>query len=202
MKAKTIRRSIGIPALVLWVVVVCSMSLDEGVKIAYRLDGWAFGIALILTPVYTIMLTIHIGRGKHWMIRTSAWLGCALVIYICGVLFFVSTMLTDHRAWSNKDYVVYSEFDGFIEPRILVLYRREGLIDRKMYRLQSEDWGQNEKPEYTMYVPLDLIKEEFTYSRYFESDSTCRATAFYRLSDGHLYSQDKNDSLISLSNNQ
>ena len=202
MKTGMVRRILGITALALWVVVVCSMSLDEGVKIAYQLDGWAFGTALILTPVYAIMLTIHIGRGKHWLIRTAAWLGCAMVIYICGVLFFVSTMLTDHRAWSNKDYVVYSEFDGLIESRILVLYRREGLIDRKMYRLRCEDWGQNEEPEYTMYVPLDLIKEEFTYSPYFESDSICHATAFYRLSDGHLYGQDKNDSLISLINNQ
>ncbi|MBQ8704471.1 MAG: hypothetical protein IJ524_08880 [Bacteroidales bacterium] len=202
MNAKTIRRIIGITTLVLWGVVVCSVFLDEGVRIAYQLDGWAFGIALMLTPVYAIMLTIHIGRGKHWLIRTAAWLGCAMVIYVCGVLFFVSTMLTDHRAWSNKDYVVYSEFGGFIEPNNFVLYQRDGFFDRKLYRLRCEDWGQNEKSEYTMYIPLDLIKEDFTYSPYFEADSICHATAFYRLSDGHLYSQDKNDSLISLINNQ
>ena len=181
MKATTIRRIIGITALVLWGMVVCSLFLGEGVRIAYQLDGWAFGIALILTPVYAIMLTIHIGRGKRWLTRIAAWLGCAIVIYVCGVLFFVSTMLTDHRAWSNKDYVVYSEFGGFIEPNNLVLYQRDGFFDRKLYRLRCEDWGQNEKSEYTMYIPLDLIKEEFTYSPYFEADSICHATAFLPL---------------------
>lgn len=202
-KATNIRRIIGITALVLWAVAIASGFMDEGVRVACNLDGWAFGIALALTPIYAVMLTIHIGRGKHWLIKTAAWLGFAIVLYVCDVLFFVSTMITsDHRVWSNKDYVVYSEFDGFIEPRILVLYRRDGLFERKMYRLRCEDWGQNEKSECTMYIPLDLIKEEFTYSPYFEDDSICHATIFYRLSNGQRYEQDKNDSLLSLINKQ
>ena len=201
-KAKTIRRIIGITALVLWAVAISSLFLGEDVRMAYHLDGWAFGITFVLTPIYAVMLTIHIGRGKHWLIKVAAWIVSAIVIYVCGVMLFVSTMFSDHRAWSNKDYVVYSESKGWIDPNDLVLYRREGLFDRKMYYLRCEDFLQNDKVEYTMYDTLDLIKEEFTHSSYFESDSICHDTIFYRLSDGHRYSQDKNDSLITLINKQ
>ncbi len=198
MKAKTIRRIIGITALVLWVVVVCSMFLDEGVRIAYQIDGWAFGIALILTPVYAVMLAFRIGRGKHWLIKTVTWISCAIVIYFCGMILYISTMIlsSDHRAWSNKDYVVYSESNWFIDPDDLVLYRRDGLVDRKMYRLRCDDWGYGQL-EYTMYDTLDLIKEEREYTRYSE-DSIYHETVFYRLSDGTRYDQEQNDSLFVL----
>lgn len=201
MKAKTIRRIIGITALVLWGVAVYSIFIfrDEGARIAHQLDGWAFGIAFVLTPIYAVMLTIHIGIGKHWLIKVAAWIGCAIVLYVCGVLLFVSTMFSDHRAWSNKDYVVYSESKGWIDPNDLVLYRREGFIDRKMYRLRCEGWRDcREEMKYTMFDTLDLIKEEITYTLFSENDSICYDTIFYRLSDGHRYSQDKNDSLMSL----
>lgn len=202
MKATTIRKIIGITALVLWAVAISSVFLDEGVRIAYQLDRWAFGIALVLTLVYAVMLTIHIGRGKHWLTKVAAWIGCVMVIYVCGVLLFVSTMFSDHRAWSNKDYVVYSESGGWIDPNDLVLYRREGLFDKKMYRLRCEDWGQNEKVKYTMVDPLDLIIEELTYSPYFVDDSICHDTIFYRLRDGKVYHDSENDSLMALINKQ
>ena len=201
-KATTIRRIIGITALVLWLVAISSLFMDEGVRIAYQLDRWAFGIALILTPVYAVMLTIHIGRGKHWLIKVAAWIGCAIVIYVFGVMLFVSTMCSDHRAWSNKDYVVYAESNGWIDPDDLVLYRRAGLFDRKMYYLRCEDFLQNDKVEYTMYDTLDLIKEEFTHSSYFESDSICHDTIFYRLNNGKRYNKSQNDSLLTLINKQ
>lgn len=199
MNATTIRRIIGVTALVLWVVTICSAFLDEDVRIAYQLDGWAFGIALILTPIYAVMQTIHIGRCRHWLIKTVTWIGCAIVIYLCGMILYVTTMIlhSDHRAWSNKDYVVYSESNAFIDPDDLVLYRREGLFDRKMYCLRSDDWGYGQL-KYTMYDSFDLIKEESTYPAYFESDSICRDTVFYRLSDGHRYDQNMKDSLMSL----
>lgn len=197
-KANIIRRIIGITALVLWAVTICSAFLDEDVRMAYQLDRWAFGTALILTPVYAVMLTIRIGRAKHWLLKIATWIGCSIVIYVCGVLLFVSTMCSDHRAWSNKDYVVYAESNGWIDPDDLVLYRRAGLFDRKMYYLRCEDFLQNDKIEYTMFDTLDLIKEEITHLAYFESDSICHDTVFYRLSDGHRYGQDKNDSLLAL----
>ncbi len=205
MKTITFRRIIGITALVLWVVTICSAFLDEDVRMAYQLDRWAFGIALILTPVYAVMMTIHIGRGKHWLLKIATWIGCSIVIYVCGVLLFVSTILSsDRRVWSNKDYVVYSESNGWIDPNDIVLYRREGLIDRKRYRLRCEDWRNDPREEvkYTMFDTLDLIKEEITHLAYFESDSICHDTVFYRLSDGHWYSQDKKDSLLSLIDKQ
>lgn len=201
-KATTIRRIIGITALVLWAVAISSIFLDEDVRIAYQLDVLAFGIALIITPIYAVMLTIHISRGKHWLIKIAAWIGCAIVIYVCGVMLIVFTMCSDHRAWSNKDYVVYAESNGWIDPDDLVLYRREGFIDRKMYRLRCEDFLQNDKIEYTMYDTLDLIKEEITYTLFSENDSICYDTIFYRLSDGQRYDQNKDDSLLALINNQ
>lgn len=205
MKAITIRRIIGITALVLWGVVIASISLDEGVRIAYHLDGWAFGIALVLTPIYAVMLAIHITGGRHLLIKTATWISCAVILYFCGLLLYVSTILSsDRRVWSNKDYVVYSESNGWIDPNDIVLYRREGLIDRKRYRLRCEDWRNDPREEvkYTMFDTLDLIKEEITHLAYFESDSICHDTVFYRLSDGHWYSQDKKDSLLSLINKQ
>ena len=204
MKAKTIRRIIGITALVLWGVVIASMSLDEGVRIAYHLDGWAFGIASVLTPIYAVMLTIHSTRGRHWLIKTVTWISCAVILFFCGLLLYVSTIIpSDHRAWSNKDYVVYSESKGWIDPDDLVLYRREGFIDRKMYRLRCEGWRDcREEMKYTMYDTLDLIKEEITYTLFSENDSICRDTVFYRLTDGRLYNRDKKDSLLNLINKQ
>lgn len=202
MNAKTIRRIIGITALVLWGVVIASMSLDEGVRIAYHLDGWAFGIALVLTPIYAVMLTIHITGGRHWLIKTVTWIGCAVILFFCGLLLYVSTIIpSDHRAWSNKDYVVYSVSSGWIDPDDLVLYRRDGLFDRKMYRLRCEDWNYIEDVKYTMFDSYDLIKEEMAYTRY-SGDSICRDTVFYRLTDGRLYNRDKKDSLLNLINKQ
>ncbi len=198
----TIRRIIGITALVLWVVTIYSMSLDEGVRVAYQFDRWAFAIALMLTPIYAVMFSIHIGKGRHWLIKAAVGISCAIILYFCGMLLYLSTILpSDHRVWSNKDYVVYSESNGFIDPDDLVLYRRDGLVDRKMYRLRCEDWGYGQL-KYTMYDTLDLIKEEYDYTRYSGDDSICHKTVFYRLSDGHLYSQNMNDSLISLIDKQ
>ena len=203
MKAKTIRRIIGITAAVLWAVAISSLFLSEDVRMAYHLDGWAFGIAFVLTPIYAVMLTIQICRGKHWLIKVATWIVSAIVIYVCGVMLFVSTLFSDHRAWSNKDYVVYSESKGWIDPDDLVLYRREGFIDRKMYRLRCEGWRDcREEMKYTMYDTLDLIKEEITYTLFSENDSICHDTVFYRLTDGRLYNRDKKDSLLNLINKQ
>ena len=199
-EATTIRRIIGITALVLWAVAISSLFLGEDVRMAYHLDGWAFGIALVLTPVYAVMLTIRIGRGRHWMIKVAARVGCAIVIFVCGFLFFASTVLIIHDkiVWSNDDYVVYSEFDDFCQPTNYVIYRRDNLLYRKMYHLRAKDWGYREEVKYKMYDKVDLIIEEITYPSYSESDSICYDTIFYRLSDGHRYSQDKNDSLLAL----
>ena len=200
MKVNTIRRIIGITALVLWAVAISSLFLGEDVRMAYHLDGWAFGITFVLTPIYAVMLTIHIGRGKHWLIKVAAWIVSAIVIYVCGVMLFVSTMFSDHRAWSNKDYVVYSESKGWIDPNDLVLYRRDGFIDKKMYRLRCEDWLQNDKVEYTMVDSLDLVLEEYSS---FRGDSIYyHTTNFYRLCNGKRYDKSQNDSLLALINKQ
>lgn len=201
MKTNTIRRTIGITAAVLWAVALSSELLHDGDRIAFQLDFWAFFLSLILTPIYAVLLTIRICKGKHWLIKSMGGIVCIMVGYVCVVLFIVSTMLlSDHKTWSNREYVVYSEFDDFIEPNEIVLYRRQGLVDRKMYRLRCEDLGHKEEVDYTIIDSLDLIIEEVTYSPFFEDDSICHDTAFYRLSDGHKYNEDKNDSLLALTN--
>ena len=202
-KSTTIRRIIGITALVLWGVAFSSVLLPGGDRVAWQIDCWALHLAVIITPVYAVLLTIHLRKGKHWMIRLVLWICCGIVVYVCGIVIFLSTLFgVDRRAWSNKDYVVYSEFDGFIEPNQLVLYRRDGLVDRKMYCLRGEEMGHEEKVEYTMYDSLDLIKENASYTVFFTDDSICHRTIFYRLSDGHRYGQDKNDSLFALIENK
>ena len=47
----------------------------------------------------------------------------------------------DEKIWSNKKYVVYSEYDGIIAPSMFVLYKRDGLIDRRMYRMNNIGFG-------------------------------------------------------------
>ena len=42
-------------------------------------------------------------------------------------------VMRDDKIWSSKDYVVYSEYDGPIDPHKFVLYKRDGLIDRRMF---------------------------------------------------------------------
>ena len=201
-KNTIIRRIIGITALVLWVVAFSSVLLNDGDRVAWQLDYWATIFALVLTPVYAVLLTIRLSKGRHWLIKVAAWIGCAIVAYVCVVIFLVFSMLYDHSVWGNKDYAVYSEFDDFIEPRNIVLYRRDGLVDRKMYRLRCEHTGQKEKVGYSIYDTLDLIKEEVEYTPFFAEDSICRDTIFYRLSDGKRYDETVNDSLLSLINKQ
>lgn len=203
-RVTTIRRIIGITALVLWMVAFSSALLNDGERVAYQMDYWATIFALILTPIYAVLLTIRLGKGMHWTIKLAEWIVCAIIVYVCCfVVFFAITMFVpDHRTWSNKDYVVYSEFAGFFEPKDIVLYRRDGLIDRKMYCLRCEDMGQKEKVRYSIYDTLDLIKEEVVYNSYFAEDSVCRDTIFYRLSDGKLYDDTVRNSLLSLINKQ
>ncbi len=199
-KRVNIRRIIGITALVLWMVAFSSVLLNDGDRVAYQLDYWATIFALILTPVYTVLLTFRLCKGMHWLIKVAEWIVCAVIVYICCfVAFFTITMfIPDHRTWSNKDYVVYSEFVDFIEPKNIVLYRRDGLVDRKMYRLRCEDMGQKEKVKYSIYDTLDLIREEVDYIALFTDDSISHDTVFYRLSDGKRYEEELNDSLQAL----
>lgn len=198
-KATTIRRIIGITALVLWVVAVVALGKDY--KLIWQLDSWAMGIALVLTPVYAFLLAICLGRGRHWLIKVVSWIGCGIVAYVCIVMLAVFVELgIVHRVWSNREYVVYSEHWDFSGPEVYAIYKRDGLINRRMYGFRS-GYGQVKKAEYTIYDNLDLMREEADVTLCFECDSICHETAFYRLNGGERYDETANDSLLALTNN-
>lgn len=196
MKAKTIRRIIGITALVLWAVAI--VPRGEGNKLVWQLDNWALVIAPVLTVVYAVLLTIRLCMGKHWLINVVAWIGCAILAYVCIVMLVVTVELCFvHRVWKNKEYVVYCEHQDFSGPEVYALYKRDGFINRRMYGFRS-GYGQVKKAEYTIYDSLNLMREEADVTICFECDSICHETVFYRLSDGEGFEEGLNDSLQAL----
>ncbi|MBO4307353.1 MAG: hypothetical protein J5848_03485 [Bacteroidales bacterium] len=200
-KETIIRRIIGITALVLWVVaIVPKFFLSENMMV-WQLDNWALLFAPLLTLAYIVMLAIHIVKGKHWIVKLSVCISCALIICACIVMFFSSRHWLYVKIWGNKDYVVYSEYRGAIDPDEYVLYKRNGLLNKKMYNIGGGWRGQLRKVEFTFYEPLDLIREERDAVP-FDSDSIYHITVYHRLSDGHCYSQEQNDSLQALINKQ
>ena len=66
-----------------------------------------------------------------------------------------------------------------------------------MFSLGSSGFGEVRRADYSMYYDHDLIKEENDATG-FESDIVFHCTAFYRLSDGERFDQEKNDSLLKL----
>ena len=196
MKAKTIRRIIGITALVLWAVAV--VPLGEGNKLLWQLDSLAMVAALLLTPVYAVFLAIRLGMDRQWLIKAVVWVGCGIVAYVCIVMLTVIVELGFGRMmWSNRDYVVYSEHWDFTGPEVYALYKRDRLIDRRMYGFRS-GYGQVKEAEYTIYDSLNLIREEADVTLCFECDSICHEIVFYRLSDGKRYEDVSCDSLQAL----
>lgn len=197
MKAKTIRRIIGITALVLWAVaIVPKFFLGEDMLI-WQLDNWALITSLVLTVIYAILLTLRMGRGKHWVFKLIEWIVCGIVVYVCmGFLVVFIQLGHAKKLWSNNDYVVYDEPVDFFESHYM-LFRRDGFINHRMFCLRYNVCDDVKKADFKIYDSLDLIKEEVDWTP-FERDSIYHITTFYRLSDGYRYDQDKNDSLLAL----
>lgn len=216
MKAKTIRRIIGITALVLWGVVIasrCFFIFGNRYRLVWQLDNWAFLFAPILTLVYAAMLTIHISRGKHWAVKLSEWLVCTFVILLCLVMFFIAGANLNYKVWGNKDYVVYSEYGGFADPDVYVMYKRAGLVDKRMYILDfysynppfvlgDDNYGGINDAEYVIHEGLNLIQCDAVVRDYMNEDRTFHATIFYRLNNGQRYNESQNDSIFALINKQ
>ena len=196
-KKVNIRRIIGITALVLWVVaIVPKFFLGEDMLI-WQLDNWALIMAPLLTIVYAVLLTVHLGRDKHWTIKLIEWISCVFVIYVCaGILYAFILLGHSKKLWSNNDYVVYDEPVDFFESHY-TLFKRDGFVNHRMYCLCYNVCDEVKKADYTIYDSLDLIKEEMDYVPY-DSDSVRHLTSFYRLSDTYYYEQIQNDSLFAL----
>ena len=190
--------SMAIIAFVLLAIsLVPLLFLEHGDRLVWQLSNWAWIFASLLIAIIGVMLTIHYSKGKHILWKITGWLGCIALVMACLISLYIAMVNHDEKIWSSKDYVVYSEYRGFIAPNMFVLYKRDGLIDRRMFSLGSSVFGEVKGADYSMYDDFDLIKEEIDATG-FESDSVFHSTVFYRLSDGDRFEQEKNDSLLKL----
>ena len=197
MKKSVMTGTVIVTLVLLGISLVPPLFLGHGDRFVWQLNNWAWIFASILIAVIAVLLTVYYTKGKHILWKIMAWLGCIVLVMACVISFLSALICHDEHLWSNKDYAVYSEYRGFIDPYLFVLYKRDGFIDRRMFSLGSNDFGEVKKAEYSMYNDLDLIKEEVDQTT-FESDSVFHCTAFYRLSDGYRYEQEKNDSLLNV----
>jgi len=210
---KTIRRTTGITALVLWALaLVPGLVLPEGVRPVWQLDAWATLFALILTVAYAVMLIIHFAHAKHWAVRVAALLVCTVIICVCSFGIFLAFLfgLADKHVWGNKEYVVYYEsYDRYQ----YVLYQRDGLLDRRLYAFSDGGLG---RPfvlgddnlyrvydvDYTFYKDLNLIECNANINPGWQAFDTTHVQLFYRLEDGQRYDDSLTDSLVRLTSEE
>ena len=169
--------------------------LEHGDRLVWQLSNWAWIFASLLIAIIGVILTIHYSKGKHILWKITGWLGCIALVLACLISLYIAMVRHDEKIWSSKEYVVYSEYYDCIDPNMFVLYKRDGLIDRRMYRLGNIGFGELKEADYSIYNDFDLIKEEIDATE-FECDSIYHRTIFYRLSDGVSFEQEKNDSLL------
>ena len=174
---------------------VPTLFLKDGDRLTWQISNWAWIFASLLIAIIGVRLTIRFTKGKHCLLNIMGWLGCILLVVACLISFIIAMEKHAEKIWSNKEYVVYSEYWDFCDPNMFVLYKKDGLIDRRMYRMGCIGFDDLKRADYTMYNDLDLIKEEVDATK-FESDSVYHSIDFYRLSDGHHFEQEKNDSLL------
>ena len=216
----TIRRILGISALVCWAIVVLPwIILPAGDRLAWQLQNWSLIPASVFTTMYVILLSIRGNKDVRQddykiLYRIRIWSLCCMAVMICVVFFLVAILKADYKIWSDGKYVIYGykvsddENGGFRSPSIFVFYERKGIVDDRLgmigdmrqYRFNTGDMSRVRKVDYTIYEPLDLIKEEMDYVPC-DSDSVRHLTSFYRLSEPYYcYDQSQNDYLLSLIN--
>lgn len=192
-KATTIRRIIGIIALVLWAGwIMLRPNLNKGWdNLLWQLDKYEFIFAIILSMVYLVWLIVHLVYGKHWGWKAVGGLCCLAIAFIGVVFIWVQASFMGKRLWSDGQYIVYLEHpDGFFDDRDVVLYERHGVIEKRKVILNTVFEGDDRlHSEYTVYEPYDLIKEEADVRYYGEKDVS-HYTAFYKLSTGQRYNEE------------
>ena len=174
---------------------VPTLFLENGDRLVWQLSNWAWLFASLLIAIIGVLLTVRFTKGKHILWKITGWLGCMVLVIACLISMYIAMFRHDEKIWSSKEYVVYSEYYDFFDPNKFVLYKRDGLIDRRMYSLGNIGFGDLKGADYSMYNDFDLIKEEIDATE-FESDSVYHRTIFYRFSDGYPFGQEKNDSLL------
>ena len=184
-----------IALVLLGIAYVPTLFLENGDRLVWQLSNWAWIFASLLIAIIGVLLTIHYTKGKHILWKITGWLGCMVLVMACLISLYMAMVRHDEKIWSSKEYVVYSEYYDFFDPNMFVLYKRDGLVDKRMYRLGNIGFGELKGADYSIYNDFDLIKEEIDATE-FESDSVYHRIIFYRLSDGVSFKQDKNDSLM------
>ena len=193
---KSVMYGMALFALVLLsIVFVPTLFLENGDRLVWQLSNWAWILASMLIAIMGILMTIRFTKGKRILWKIMGW-SCSIVLVIaCLISIYIAMVKHDEKIWSNKEYVVYSQYYDFFDPNMFVLYKRDGLVDRRMYRLNNIGFGELRGADFSMYNEFDLIKEEIDATE-FESDSIYHRTVFYRLSDGYQFEQEENDSLL------
>lgn len=193
---KSVMYGMALFALVLLsIVFVPTLFLENGDKLVWQLSNWAWILASMLIAIMGILMTIRFTKGKRILWKTMGWSCSIVLIMACLISIYIAMVKHDEKIWSNKEYVVYSQYYDFFDPNMFVLYKRDGLVDRRMYRLNNIGFGELRGADFSMYDEFDLIKEEIDATE-FESDSIYHRTVFYRLSDGYQFEQEENDSLL------
>ena len=193
---KSVMYGMALFALVLLsIVFVPTLFLENGDRLVWQLSNWAWILASMLIAIMGILMTIRFTKGKRILWKIMGWSCSILLAVACLISLFIAMAWHDEKIWSDEDYVVYSEYDGFIDPNMFVLYKRDGLVDRRMYYLNGIGFDELKEADYSMYNESDLIKEEIDATE-FESSSVYHRTVFYRLSDGCQFKQEENDSLM------
>ena len=193
---KSVMYGMALFALVLLsIVFVPTLFLENGDRLVWQLSNWAWILASMLIAIMGILMTIRFTKGKRILWKTMGWSCSIVLVMACLISIYIAMVKHDEKIWSNKEYVVYSQYYDFFDPNMFVLYKRDGLVDRRMYRLNNIGFGELRGADFSMYNEFDLIKEEIDATE-FESDSIYHRTVFYRLSDGYQFEQEKNDSLL------
>ena len=174
---------------------VPTLFLENGDRLIWQLSNWAWILASMLIAIMGILMTIRFTKGKRILWKIMGWSCSIVLVMACLISIYIAMVKHDEKIWSNKEYVVYSQFYDFFDPNMFVLYKRDGLVDRRMYRLNNIGFDELRGADFSMYNEIDLIKEEIDVTE-FESDSIYHRTVFYRLSDGYQFEQEENDSLL------
>ena len=193
---KSVMYGMALFALVLLsIVFVPTLFLENGDRLVWQLSNWAWILASMLIAIMGILMTIRFTKGKRILWKTMGWSCSIVLVMACLISIYIAMVKHDEKIWSNKEYVVYSQYYDFFDPNMFVLYKRDGLVDRRMYRLNNIGFGELRGADFSMYNEFDLIKEEIDATE-FESDSIYHRTVFYILSDGYQFEQEENDSLL------
>lgn len=177
-------------ALVMWGIwFVLRPHLNKGWDtLLWQLDKYGFIFATLFAMIYIVWLIVRLVYNKHWGWKAAGGLCCLAVAFVGFAFIWVQASLINTRLWSDGQYIVYREHpDGFFDDQDVVLYKRQGFIERRKLILNTIFEGDDRlKSEYIVYEPYDLLREEADV-RYYGDEDTHHYTAFYNLSTGQKY---------------